>query len=386
MGDVAVSVASTSTKSATSATKIKRPKPPKGAPPAPAPQVQLRQQGARPPPLPSAYDGIILPPGKTREDLPIFQRVYSTVYYQKGEKRMPSSPPTKLRDCTRGKITLAPRIEYLWRPSEAGFWPRDARMRDPIETAWYYLRDLFTTPSTQEQFEAILSPKWVSFDELLKCNTYVPLRNYAPVYCALRNLGLCVAYAANVRYISMCYNQGTDIPFLVVKPVAPFGDAASTSSGKYYGALWCVPMATCLPMPMAVLSWAGVGAGQPDECLVLHDDGWGELLNVNYIAASSDPEVAMARLAILKDNPTALGNIGIPLKPTSPERAAAMAPYSLVRYGPPEPEEKKEDEEQPAKEEEADEKAPSEEVDSGVPDAGKEIPLTAAALRSQLGW
>lgn len=262
----------------------------------------------------------------------VVQETYQIIYNSEGHGF------TRLRDLTNGGVTLGPCVRWHANKSNiVSFWPRDIRTRDPLERFWAILQNLFAVRSLDEQFKAAFRPKIVPFEVIMYTDRFVPLRNAAPVFCALKHVGTCIALYAEIRWCRAIGAVPQPVPFLVVTPLDPF-NGSSGLNREYQGNFWWVPMATCLPLRMAILSWPNVNrsAGiQPDECAVLREDGFQEILNVNYVAnEQADLGIRLARIAMYNDNPSAFGIINIPMAATTPERAAKMAPYTLARYIP----------------------------------------------------
>lgn len=283
-----------------------------------------------PPPIPSSYDALAYSLKVPRERLQVFVDTYKAVYYAPNE---PGTKFCRMRDITRGKVTMGPNMQYHV-THRFNFWPRDPRQRDPLEGAWYYFwRYLIARPSLEVLFERSFAPKWISPDEFMVTDQWVPLRNVAPVYCDMSALGVCMTKYATLIW---CHNGSNVSPvvFLAVTPVDPAGSGVKAARQRM-GIWWAVPMARCIPLRMAVVGWPNANSNQnPDEVLVLGEDGFGQVLNMNYfLQDTSDPAVYHARQAFLADNPTT-GNTAIPLRAPDPELARRMAQYTLTRYVP----------------------------------------------------
>lgn len=283
-----------------------------------------------PPPIPSAYDAVAYAMGVPRERLRVFVETYKAVYYDPNE---PGTKFCRIRDITRGKVTMGPNMQFHV-THKFNFWPRDPRQRDPLEGAWYYFwRYLLARPSLEVLFERSFAPKWISPDEFMITDQWVPLRNVAPVYCDMSALGVCMTKYATLIW---CHSGAVVSPvvFLAVTPVDPAGSGVKAARQRM-GIWWAVPLARCIPLRMAVIGWPNANSNQnPDEVLVLGEDGFGQVLNMNYfLQDTSDPAIYHARQAFLADNPTT-GSTAIPLRAPDPELARRMAQYTLTRYVP----------------------------------------------------
>ncbi len=295
-----------------------------------------------PPPIPSPWDEQARRMGVDRETLPAFRAVYPYVYYLNPAE--PGLKFTRLRDTSGGRVSLSPELQYHVTHGY-DFWLRDARMRDPLEVAWQrFWREVLQRPTLEQLFARSYRPKWISPDAFLRTDGYVPLRCQAPVYCGFAPLGTCIAKYARVEWCRANGSVTAPVPFLAVTPIDATGNGPAVMK-EYFGAWWDVPLSMCIPLRLAVLQWPTANSAQPaDQVLMMREDGLAELVNINYFEMDTqDPAIVFARLAFQSTYPSAAATTSVPIVPNPPERAAAMRPYSVVRY---EPEKAKDDEEE----------------------------------------
>lgn len=285
---------------------------------------------AKPPPIPSSWDAIAAQDGVPRESLQAFHRVYHAVYYEPNE---PGLKFCRIRDITRGKVTLGANMQFHVSHS-MDFWPRDVKQRDPLEQAWFYfVRQWILRPSIEVLFERSFQPKWIAPNEFMTTDQWVPLRSAAPVYCGIGALGTCITMYACAIHCALNGNITEEVPFLAVTPIDSTGSGLQAARQRM-GIWWAVPLATCIPLRMAVLAWPTADSNNPEELTVLGEDGFAEKLSVNYFLESTDdPALEHARLAFKADNP-GTATSAIPLKPSNPRRQAQMAAYTVTRYIP----------------------------------------------------
>lgn len=322
------------------------------------------------PTIPSPWDALARRLGKPREQLDAFRNVYPYIYYEN-----PNEPGLKfcrLRDITGGRVSLSPELKFHVKHSY-DFWLRDARMRDPLEILWQgFWKEVLNRPSLEELVFGSYKPKWISPDEFMKTDGYVPLRWQAPVYCGINPLGTCIAKYARVLWCNVNASVTLPLPFLAVTPIDAIGDGPAVQK-EYFGAWWDVPMSMCIPLRLAVLQWPTANSSQPpDQVLLMREDGLSEFVNINYFMSDErDPAIVVARLAFNATYPSAAATTSIPIVPNGPDRVRAMKPYSVVRY---EPEYGKNEAD------EQDQALPSQQVDDDEPETEE---ATDARLRQQ---
>lgn len=344
------------------------------------PPLRLPTVSNVPPPIPSSWDQVASDKGIPRERLAIFHTVYHAVYYEPNESGLRFC---RMRDITRGEVNMGPRMQFHVTHG-LSFWPRDPKQRDPLEQAWFYFfRQWLFRPSLETLFSRSYQPKWIAPNEFMVSDQWVPLRNAAPVYCGLAGLGTCITKYACTIFCSANGNVSDQVPFLAVTPIDATGSGAQVARQRM-GIWWAVPMKTCIPLRMAVLSWPTADSPEPSEMTVLGEDGFAEVLNVNYfLNDNTDPAIKFARIAFGADNPGSTTS-AVPLRAPTEERRAAMAPYTLTRYGPPEDEDEGGSGDAPAATAEQppeEEPAPSEQVDGGEAPA---VAPAAAPLQTRV--
>lgn len=341
--------------------------------PAAALQQQTQQ---RPPPLPTPFSYHI--PGLDREKAWgwAYQILYnppSAVYDPRTNRGW-----TRLRNFTRGRVIVQPHIEFQVRRNlSAQFWPRDVRMRDPWERFLAVMSELFSTKTLPEQFREAMRPKLIEYGLIMKTDRFIPLRNAAPVWIEMSRLGICVALYAEILFCGVNLQVKRPVPFLVVKPLDPFG-GASTWRNEYRGNLWWVPMAACLPLRCAPMSWPTPERGgdlQPDEVVLLWEDGFARVAPLQYVLQDPSREMVEARCALFAQYPDGFGAINIPMAANTPDQEARMGRYSVVRYLP-----QSEVEEQQGEEENEDAGASVTTAETASPS----VPVTSAPAASQI--
>lgn len=349
----------------------------------PAPKSAPIQPRPRPPPVPSPFD-YHLPLGYDREKL--FQQPYHILYNPPGTVYDPRTGKgwCKLRNITRGRVVIQPHIEYTTTTNaDVTFWPRDIRMRDPWERFLAVMRDLFSVKTLPQQFMEAMRPKEVSYDIIMKTDRFIPLRNAAPVWVDMCRLGMCVAVYAENIYCGVNLSVKMPVPFLVVKQLDPF-DGASGINSEYRGNFWWVPMAVCLPLRCLPISWPNPNRGgdfQPDEVVMLWEDGFARMAPLQYVLQDRSREMVEARSALFAQHPETFGLINIPLVSHTPEEQARMARYSVVRYGP----DNSSDNEDEAAEEEIADESPSP-LPPAIPKATNLPQAAPAASNRVLPW
>ena len=339
----------------------------------------------RPPPLPTPWD-YHLPGGFDREKF--WAWAYAILYNPPNFVYNPKLNMgwTRLQNITRGRVVIQPHIEYHCRVNaDVTFWPRDVRMRDPWERFLAVMADVFSVKTLEAKFIEAMRPKLVEYDIIMKTNRFIPLRNAAPVWVEMCKLGMCIALYAEIVYCGVNLDVKRPVPFLVVKQLDPF-EGASSFRSEYRGNFWWVPMAMCLPLRCAPMSWPTPGRGgdfQPDDVVMLWEDGFARIAPLQYVLQDRSREMVEARSALFAQYPESFGLINIPLMANTPEQEARLGRFSVVRYVPQADADKQESEKATEEEEEA---TPPETDAAPVSATPTSVPTTTAPSQRLLSW